>query len=186
VFTARYALSPYIKQISFVFKGLKFCSTIILHKLKIRRSEPVFTRRIAKLVSFGLTNALWLGKSICCVLFSLCFQRRHMAWNRLITPWKNLSRDHDTNKKKTTLCEIFSSRTGGGNEWKWWDGGEGVVTSFLPFLLFVCKFWAMQKYWWCWMTWVIHSKYALLDADYTALHRSVYRPLHIETETYPC
>jgi hypothetical protein len=31
VFTARYALSPYIKQIRFVFKGLKYVTTFTYH-----------------------------------------------------------------------------------------------------------------------------------------------------------
>jgi hypothetical protein len=54
VFTARYALSPYIKQISFVFKGLS--SSCADSNYSIRRWCSVWSRG-------GVDQAIFLGGS---------------------------------------------------------------------------------------------------------------------------
>jgi hypothetical protein len=70
VFTARYALSPYIKQIRFVFKGLKMLSTdvIIQHRWQMKRGISVIImteynwstrRKTWPSASLSTTNPTW-------------------------------------------------------------------------------------------------------------------------------
>jgi hypothetical protein len=46
VFTARYALSPYIKQVRFVFKGLKDCLMTLRYEVSPAVGGPVNIRII--------------------------------------------------------------------------------------------------------------------------------------------
>jgi hypothetical protein len=52
VFTARYALSPYIKQISFTFKGLthasKHCAVILIVLAEMQKGEEERSEECAK------------------------------------------------------------------------------------------------------------------------------------------
>jgi hypothetical protein len=52
VFTARYALSPYIKQIRFVFKGLIY--TVLYWRLTFKEKEPSNTNNVKDRILTGL------------------------------------------------------------------------------------------------------------------------------------
>jgi hypothetical protein len=51
VFTARYAMSPYIKQIHFVFKGLKVALILVGQDLWIRLYVTLLSRRLCGVVA---------------------------------------------------------------------------------------------------------------------------------------
>jgi hypothetical protein len=60
VFTARYALSPYIKQIRFVFKGLSgsvFCKTVYLYDLCSSERIVTISLYIAGFMETGVANS---------------------------------------------------------------------------------------------------------------------------------
>jgi hypothetical protein len=140
VFTARYALSPYIKQIHFVFKGLKEIKPLLLYKHSQRlivnggrfgsffnatRSSQCVTKRnfIAHMHSIG--QQIYY----CKIIFNLflywidCKYRFH--------PWKSLS---DVTSKFRTIANIFKCWLKNSNS----NIIYGVLTQ--PFLVPTCLF----------------------------------------------